>query len=63
MSRPVPVQAALLMLTSTVLFALMVLAIRLASEQLHAFEVAFFRSVFGMLAALPQLRQSGRAPD
>lgn len=59
MSRPVPVQAALLMLTSTVLFALMVLTIRLASEQLHAFEVAFFRSFFGMLAALPLLRLHG----
>src|SRR5690606_22928483 len=55
-SRSAPVQAALLMLTSTLLFALMVLAIRLASQQLHAFEVAFFRSFFGMLAALPLLR-------
>ena len=47
------------MLLSTVLFALMVLAIRLASEQVHAFEVAFFRSLFGMLAALPLLRLHG----
>ena len=59
MSRSVPLQAALLMFTSTVLFAFMVLAIRLASEQLHAFEVAFFRSFFGMLAALPLLRRHG----
>lgn len=59
MTRSVPVQAALLMLTSTVLFSLMVLSIRLASAQLHAFEVAFFRSLFGMLAALPLLRLHG----
>ena len=59
MTRSVPVRAALLMLLSTVLFALMVLAIRLASEQVHAFEVAFFRSFFGMLAALPLLRLHG----
>ena len=59
MSRSAPVQAALLMLTSTLLFALMVLAIRLASQQLHAFEVAFFRSFFGMLAAMPLLRLHG----
>ena len=55
MNLATPVRAALLMLLSTVLFALMVLAIRLASEQVHAFEVAFFRSLFGMLAALPLL--------
>ena len=39
MSLATPVRAALLMFLSTVLFALMVLAIRLASEQVHAFEV------------------------
>ena len=54
-----PLRAALLMVASTVFFAFMVLAIRLASEQLHAFEVAFFRSFFGMLAALPLLRLHG----
>src|SRR5690606_23744110 len=54
-----PVRAALLMFLSTLLFALMVIAIRLASEQVHAFEVAFFRSLFGMLAALPLLRMHG----
>ncbi len=52
-------RAALLMFASTVFFAFMVLAIRLASEQLHSFEVAFFRSFFGMLAALPLLHRHG----
>ncbi len=53
-------RAALLMLGSTILFALMVIAIRFASETLHTFEVAFFRNFFGMLAALPLLLRRGR---
>lgn len=52
-------QAALLMLGSTLFFAIMVIAIRLAAAELHAFEIAFFRSFFGMLAALPLLRLHG----
>lgn len=52
-------RAALLMLGSTGFFAVMVITIRLASESLHTFEVAFFRSFFGMLAALPLLYKHG----
>lgn len=59
MKLAVPMQAALLMLGSTLFFAIMVVTIRLASAELHAFEVAFFRSFFGMLAALPLLRLHG----
>src|SRR5690606_25508477 len=44
---PTPLRAALLMLGSTALFALMVVAIRLASTSLHTFQVAFFRNFFG----------------
>ena len=47
------------MLGSTGFFALMVITIRLASESLHTFEIAFFRSFFGMLAALPLLLKHG----
>ncbi len=47
------------MLGSTAFFALMVITIRLASESLHTFEIAFFRSFFGMLAALPLLLKHG----
>ena len=54
-------RAALLMLCSTVFFALMVIAIRLASETLHTFEIAFFRNFFGLVAALPLLVRHG--PD
>jgi drug/metabolite transporter (DMT)-like permease len=52
-------RAALLMLGSTLLFALMVVAIRLASATLHTFEIAFFRNFFGLVAALPLLLRHG----
>ncbi len=52
-------RAALLMLGSTVFFGLMAVAIRLASHTLHAFEIAFFRNVFGVVAALPLLIRHG----
>ncbi|GAA4799816.1 DMT family transporter [Lysobacter hankyongensis] len=54
-------RAALLMLGSTMLFGLMTVAIRLASETLHTFEIAFFRNFFGLVAALPLLLRHG--PD
>lgn len=52
-------RAASLMLGSTLLFALMAVAIRLASETLHTFEIAFFRNFFGLIAALPLLLRHG----
>lgn len=52
-------RAALLMLGSTLLFALMAVVIRLASQTLHTFEIAFFRNFFGMVAALPLLLRHG----
>ena len=58
-SHIVHVRAALLMLGSTVFFAGMAVVIRLASETLHTFEIAFFRNFFGMLAALPLLLRHG----
>ncbi len=56
---PTHTRAALLMLGSTAFFAVMVITIRLASETLHTFEVAFFRSFFGLIAALPLLLMHG----
>jgi drug/metabolite transporter (DMT)-like permease len=53
--------AALLMLLSAVLFGLMAVSIRLASQSLHTFEVAFFRNFFGLLATLPLFFRHG--PD
>jgi len=54
-----PIRAALLMLCSTVLFGMMAVSIRLASEQLHPFEIAFFRNFFGLLVVLPLLFRHG----
>lgn len=59
--RTAHTRAALLMLGSTVFFALMALTIRLASQSLHTYEIAFFRNFFGLLALLPLLRRSGMA--
>ena len=47
------------MLGSTVFFAFMVITIRLASETLHTFQVAFFRCFFGMLATAPLVYRHG----
>ncbi|RPE77067.1 DMT family transporter [Vulcaniibacterium tengchongense] len=49
-------RAALLMLASTLAFGVMAIAIRLASQNLHTFEIAFFRNLFGLAAVLPLLR-------
>ena len=54
-----PMRAALLMLGSTMFFGLMVVAIRLASSSMHAFEIAFFRNFFGLVVALPLLLRHG----
>jgi drug/metabolite transporter (DMT)-like permease len=58
---PQALRAALLMLGSTVFFGLMAVAIRLASQTLDTFEVAFFRNLFGLLALMPLLRGRVRA--
>lgn len=43
------------MLASTLCFGAMAITIRLASQSLHTFEIAFFRNLFGLLAVLPLL--------
>jgi drug/metabolite transporter (DMT)-like permease len=48
-----------LMCASAVLFGIMAVSIRLASAQLHPFEIAFFRNVFGFAFALPLLIRHG----
>lgn len=48
-----------LTLASTLMFGAMAVMIRLASDQLHAFEIAFFRSFFGFIFALPLLLRHG----
>ncbi len=58
-STPLPLRAVLLMLGSASLFAVMAVSIRLASAQLHPFQITFFRSAFGALFALPLLYGHG----
>lgn len=48
-----------LMALAMVLFGVMAVCIRLASQQLHAFEIAFFRNLFGFLVLLPILVRHG----
>jgi drug/metabolite transporter (DMT)-like permease len=52
-------RAVLFMMASTLMFGTMAAVIRLASEQLHPFEIAFFRNFFGFVFALPLLLRHG----
>lgn len=52
-------RAVLFMTASTLMFGTMAAVIRLASEQLHPFEIAFFRNFFGFVFALPLLFRHG----
>ena len=53
------VRAALLMLGSTLFFGMMAVTIRLASQTLSTFEIAFFRNAVGLLALMPFLLLGG----
>ena len=55
-------KAVLLMVIGTVFFSSMHALIRYMSADLHAFELAFFRNLFGVLVVLPWLLRSGLAP-
>jgi drug/metabolite transporter (DMT)-like permease len=46
-------------ISSTLMFGTMAVVIRLASAQLHPFEIAFFRNLFGFVFALPLLLRHG----
>ena len=59
-SGPLPLRAALMMIVSACFFGLMAIAIRYASHEQHPFEIAFFRSLFGALFALPLIYVRGR---
>jgi drug/metabolite transporter (DMT)-like permease len=53
-------QGILLAIVSSALFAAMHVTVRYLSSELHAFEIAFFRNVFGLLVMLPWLVHYGR---
>ncbi len=52
-------RAIVMMLVSTFFFGSMAVMIRLASAELHPFEIAFFRNLFGFAFALPLLLRHG----
>jgi drug/metabolite transporter (DMT)-like permease len=54
-----PLRAALLMLLANVCVAGMTATIRVASHELHPFEIAFFRNLFGFVFVLPFLWRAG----
>ena len=54
-----PLYAPTLMAASAALFALMAIALRFATAQVSAFEAGFFRSLFGLVFALPLLIKPG----
>ena len=51
--------ALLLAIASTAIFALMHALVRHVSGTLHPFEIAFFRSIFGLLAVMPLIWRIG----
>jgi drug/metabolite transporter (DMT)-like permease len=54
-----PLRAALLMLLANVCVAGMTCTIRIAAAELHPFEIAFFRNLFGLAFLLPFLIRAG----
>lgn len=54
-----PLPATLTMVASACCFGLMAIVVRIASKSLHPFEIAFFRSFFGALVALPLMLRHG----
>ena len=52
------VRGMVFMLVSTVGFAGMVMLVRAASKDIHAFEIAFFRNLFGLLVLVPWFMQN-----
>ena len=50
------------MLASTFTSALMMACVRAVSEHIHAFEITFFRALFGFIVLLPVLLRHGLAP-
>jgi drug/metabolite transporter (DMT)-like permease len=58
---PVPVMAALFMVGSGVFFTGLSAAIRHLGQEMHPFEVAFFRNLFGLAFMLPWLARAGLA--
>ena len=51
-------KGAIMMSAAAIAFSAMIVVLRLAMEQMHPFQVAFFRNVFGLMFMLPWLIQT-----
>lgn len=58
-SQPLTGRGVALMLGSVASFGLMAITIRLASAQMHPFEIAFFRNLFGLMFTVPLIVHAG----
>ncbi len=58
-SQPLTGHGVALMLGSVLSFGLMAITIRMASAQLHPFEIAFFRNLFGLMFTAPLIWHTG----
>jgi len=56
---PAPMQGAMYMTVAALGFSVMNVLVRLATNELHPFEVAFFRNAFALLFSLPWLFSAG----
>ncbi|MFK7751332.1 MAG: DMT family transporter [Sedimentitalea sp.] len=54
-------RGAVMMVASTVAFAVMHASVRIVSDELEAFQIAFFRNAFGLLFIFPLLLRGGLA--
>jgi drug/metabolite transporter (DMT)-like permease len=61
-SMPPALRGVILMVLSTVGFAVMHALVRYVSSELHPFQIAFFRNAFGFLIFLPWFLRYGVAP-
>ena len=59
---PAPIQGALIMTAAAFCFSVMNVFVRLATEQIAALEVAFFRNFFALVFMLPWLARAGLEP-
>ena len=56
---PAPLRGIFFMLVSTILFTGMQVTVRHVSDELHPFEISFFRNFFGLLVVSPLLFRFG----
>ena len=59
-ASPAGLRGALLMMLSTLMLTIMHTLVRYVSSEMHPFEIAFFRNLFGLLAVLPLVISAGR---